>query len=343
MQERVYRTMAVLCRLVARFPVGTNVGLMYLLWMMVSGRLLGAGGAVIPGLAALGLPEAVVRRAWASLGSGAWGSEGLIAGLGGLGAEEGRWRAHRHGGYRPVAADLTGFFRPRLAGCPTKHYHGAAGKALPAIPVGVVARVGSVGGQRWGLPLALVRADPADPSAAAHAALLVRRAVALLGPGDALVVDREFGVRLLQAERVPAFVVRVRKNFVARRARVPAYAGKGRPAERGDWVRPLARTYAGKEIPATPPDLVTTWTEDGVELRGETWLDLVLPDAAPGGPTFRALAIHDPRYAEPLLLVTPRALSARDAGALYHDRWPVEQLPLAGKQMVGAARQFVSE
>jgi hypothetical protein len=158
-----------------------------------------------------------------------------------------------------------------------------------------------------------------------------------------LVVDRGFGVRLLQAERVPAFVVRARKNFVARRAAVPDYAGKGRPPERGDWVRPLARSYAGKETPATPPDAVTTWTEDGVELRGETRLGLVLPDAAPGGPTFRALAIHDPRYAEPLLLVTPQPLSARDARDLYHDRWPVEQLPLAGKQMVGAARQFVSE
>src|SRR5437762_8040519 len=112
MQGRVYRTLAVLCRLVGAFPIGTNPGLVQLLWMMVSGRLLGTRGAVIPGLAALGLPEAVVRRAWASLGSGAWGSAGLIAGLGGLVAEEGRWRAHRHGGYRPAAADLTGFFRP---------------------------------------------------------------------------------------------------------------------------------------------------------------------------------------------------------------------------------------
>ncbi|MBI3972691.1 MAG: hypothetical protein HY332_15545, partial [Chloroflexi bacterium] len=36
------------------------------------------------------------------------------------------------------------------------------------------------------------------------------------------------------------------------------------------------------------------------------------------------------------LALTPRAL--RD---LYRDRWPVEQLPLAAKQLLGAARQFV--
>src|SRR5207245_2903709 len=121
MQERVYRTLAVLCRLVGRFPIGTNLGLVYLLWMMVSGRLLGTRGAVIPGLSGLGLPDAAVRRAWASLGSGAWTSEGLLVGWSELIAGEGQWRAHSHGGYHPVAADLTGFFRPRLVGCPTKH------------------------------------------------------------------------------------------------------------------------------------------------------------------------------------------------------------------------------
>src|SRR6266536_3484895 len=165
MQERVYRTLAVLCRLVARFPVGTNLGLVHLMWMMVSGRLLATRGAVIPGLAALGLPERSVRRAWASLGHGAWASGELVARWGELVAEEGRWRAREHGGYRAVAADLTVFFRPRLAGCATKHYHGAAGKALPAIPLGLVARVGSVGGQRLALPLALVRAKAAAPGA----------------------------------------------------------------------------------------------------------------------------------------------------------------------------------
>ena len=87
-------------------------------------------------------------------------------------------------------------------------------------------------------------------------------------------VDREFGVGLLQAERVPRFVARVRKNFVARRAAPPDYRGRGRPAERGAWVRPLARTYKGKETPATPPDWGTTWREGEVEVRAEVWQGL---------------------------------------------------------------------
>ena len=66
-----------------------------------------------------------------------------------------------------------------------------------------------------------------------------------------------------------------------------------------------------------------------------------MPDAAPGAPTLRVVAIHDPRYREPLLLASPLAASATVLHALYRDRWPVEQLPLAAKQMLGAARAFV--
>ncbi len=32
---------------------------------------------------------------------------------------------------------------------------------------------------------------------------------------------------------------------------------------------------------------------------------------------------------------------SRTLKAIYHDRWPVEQLPLSAKQMLGAYRQFV--
>jgi hypothetical protein len=60
-----------------------------------------------------------------------------------------------------------------------------------------------------------------------------------------------------------------------------------------------------------------------------------------GVATFNCVVIHDPRYAEPLLLNSPLALSGEQLRRLYLDRWPIEQLPLAAKQMLGAARQFV--
>jgi hypothetical protein len=343
MQASVYRVLRLVCAVVAAVPVGTNLGLVYLLWMLVSGRLLQTRGAVIPGLSLAGLPDPVVRRAWAALGQGRWTIAALLTSWQGVVAGEAQWQPHEYDGYRPVAVDVTGFWRPRLRGCPTTQYDGRAGKALPAIPIGIVARVGSVGGQRLGLPVALVRADPDDPSVAAHERALVRAALAESAAQDVLVLDAGFGVRRLQEAGAPAYVVREAKNVTARRTTPPAYRGRGRYPSRGAVVRPLARTYRGRVIAATPPDWVETWPEGAAVVRAEGWDDLVLPDAAPGAPTFRLVAIHDPRWTEPLVLASPLAVAARVLRDLYRDRWPVEQLPLAAKQMIGAARQFVSE
>jgi hypothetical protein len=55
--------LTLLCALVAPLPVGTNLGLLHLLWMLVTGRLLATRCAVIPGLDACGLARRAVRRA----------------------------------------------------------------------------------------------------------------------------------------------------------------------------------------------------------------------------------------------------------------------------------------
>lgn len=347
MQEAVYRVLTLVSALVVDVPIGTNLGLLHLFWMLLSGKALLSRGAIFPGLSAVGLSEGAVRRAWAALGRGSWTSHRLVKQWGVVVEAEGFWQPHRHGGYQPVAVDITAFARPRLQACPTRHYSTAVGKAVPAIPVGIIARVGSVGAQRFGLPRALVRADPKDPSPSAHRRVLLKRAVELQAPTEVLVLDREFTVGQVQAAGATAWVTRLLKNVTARRADPPPYPGRGRPATYGDLVRPLARRRKGQEIVATPPDQVIIWTEpdsDGDRtLRAEQWLRLVLPDAAPGSPTFTIVAIADPAYTEPLLVATPLPLTPPVLRALYRDRWPVEQLPLAAKQMLGAARQFVHE
>jgi DDE superfamily endonuclease len=326
MPDAVCRMLTLLCTLVVACP---------------SGRLLGARGALFPGLADCGLSAPATRRAWAALGQGDWTSGQLIGRWAGVVAREGQWQPHAHGGYRPVAVDGTGFWRPRLRGCPTTHYHGVAGRALPAIPLGLIAGVGSAGAQRLAVPRAFVRADPADPTPGAHARRLVREAARQCAADEVLVLDAGFGVALLQEEGTPRYVVRLAKHATFRRAVPPPYSGRGRPPTRGAKVRPLARTHKRRTIPATPPDRVETWREDALLLRAEVWADLVRPDAAADGPTITVLAIHDPRHREPLLLATSLSLAARAARDCYRDRWPVEQLPLAAKQMLGAARQFV--
>jgi len=333
MPEAVYRMLVLLWTLVTPLPIGTNLGLLHLLWMLVSGRLLETRGAVIPGLSACGLPERAVRRAWAALGQGDWTSEDLLARWRTLVEAEGRWQAHTHGGYHPVGVDVTGFWRPQLQTCPTRHYNAEAGSALPAILVGLIGRVGSVGSQRLALPLAWVRADPADPRSSTHERLLVRAAVAQCAADDALVLDAGFSIALLQEEGATRFVVRCAKNSTFRRAQPPASGGRGRIPTRGVLVRPLARTFKGTLLPATPPNRAETWQDAGVTLRAEIWDDLVLCDAAADSPSFTVIAVHDPRYREPLLLASPLTVSAQTVHALYHDRWAVEQLPLAAKQM----------
>jgi hypothetical protein len=341
MPNPVYRVVSLLSAVVAGLPVGTNLSLLLVLWMMVSGQLLETRGAVLPGLARLGLSAGAVRRAWAALGQGRWGSGGLLARWRRLVEREGQWQPRVHGGYRVVAADITAYWRPRLRGCETKHYHAVAGKALPAIPLGMVARIGRAGEQRLGLPVALVRADQDGPSPSALLRKLLKEAAGALAEDELLVTDREFHPSQHQAAGVTRYVTRLPKNTTARRASCPPYRGRGRPPKYGVLVRPLPRQYQGRRIAATPADQEVRWQDGATTVRAERWCDLVLADAPAGGTSFDIVAIHDPRHAQPLLLASPLRLSAQELSAAYADRWPIEQLPLAGKQMIGAARQFV--
>ena len=165
MSPRVYRLNGILSRVVQGVPVGTNLGLFHLLWMLLSGRLLLSRGAVIPGLAALGLAAEAVRRAWAALAYGTWHTAQLLEAWEQLVREEQVFHAHQYGGYRPVACDRVGFFRPRRQDCPTTPSSAPAGQALPASPLGLAARVGTVGTPRLALPGRLVRGEPTATSA----------------------------------------------------------------------------------------------------------------------------------------------------------------------------------
>src|SRR2546429_6232337 len=112
MPEAVYRMMTLLCALVAPLPVGTNLGVLHLLWMLVSGQLLATRGAVIPGLSACGLAERAVRRAWAALGQGPWTSAALRARWAPLVAAGGHWQPQAHRAPPPCSHHVAAFLRP---------------------------------------------------------------------------------------------------------------------------------------------------------------------------------------------------------------------------------------
>src|SRR5947209_20490726 len=114
MSPTVYRINTLLSSALRSVPVGTNLALCHLLWTMLSGRLLASRGALFPALADFGLPAPAVRRAWAALAGGDWQIAALLATWRKQVEAEGDWQSRRHGPYRPVVADLVGFFRPRL-------------------------------------------------------------------------------------------------------------------------------------------------------------------------------------------------------------------------------------
>ncbi len=336
----VYRICTLLTQVLEDVPLGTNLGLLHLFLALMSGRFLHARGAVFAALDSLGLAPAAVRRSSAALCYGGWNTADLLARWQQTVIQEGRFVAACYEGVRPVACDLTAFFRPHLQGLDSKHYVSTAGKALPAVCFGLGVAVGRIGNMRFALPRLFVRRK-AGESESDLQTRLVAQAARTLAACEALIVDAGFALAdLLTAENL-RFVARARANQTARRSELPAYKGRGRRPTRGDIVRPLARTRAGKDIAATPCDATARWHDGAHRLTAQIWNNLVLPDAKPGVPTFRLVAIYDPRYKEPLLLATNLSVSAWALWRLYKERWGVEHLPLAAKPLLGCERAYV--
>jgi len=336
-------TIAILNELLVGLPIGTNLAMMHVFWALLSGQLLPSRGALIPALKAIGLEDEAVRRAWAAISKGVWQTALLIElwrrHVEGLPD----WKRHEYEGYKPVVADVTAFWRPTLKNCPSKHYHPAAGRAMPAVIFGVVGKVGEINGQRIALPQAFERVHPTDSSEARLWRMILKNINKTLEPDEIVVVDAGVKVRDLQKAGVKQYVVRLANNFTARRNVLPEYCGMGRPVVYGELVRPLARMYKGKALTATTPDETHSWVEDGRMLRAEIWRNLVLPDCEPNvhNQIFDVYAIYDPSFDTPWLLATPVVLKPISVRNIYKDRWPVEQIPLSAKQMIGSHRQFV--
>jgi hypothetical protein len=335
-------TINVLSQLTQALPVGTNLALLHFLWMLVSGALLPSRGAIFPALKSIGLDDAATRRAWVAFRKGMWQMPVILV----LWREQIQshpdWKQHRYEGYLPVPADVTAFWRPALKHCPSQHYHPAAKRALPAVIFGIIGEVGELNGQRIALPRAFERVYPKDPSEARLWEEILKQVKKSLQADEIVVIDAGLKISDLQEAGLKGYELRLATNFTARRNFLPEHQ-RGRKPKYGVIVRPLPRRYKDKTLAATAPDEIYTWTENGSELRAEIWRELVLQHTLPGkdNQTFDVYAIYDPDFAQPWLLAVPLKLKPESVRAIYKNRWPVEQIPLAAKQMVGAHRQFV--
>ncbi len=339
----VNSTIQALEAIVKNLPVGTNFALLQLMWMMLQGALLTSRGALFPGLIGSGFKMSTARRCWAAMRYGAWEKRELLEAWQEYVKSQGQWVEHDHDGYRAVPVDLTAFWRPCLKGWLGKHFHSLAGRALPAVVFGVVVWVGQIGEQRVPLLKALVRAKQQDPSEAVLTDKLLKQVGQQLQPDEVALFDAGFKLAALQAAQIKQSVVRLASNVTARRNYPVDYKGRGRRPVYGELVRPLVRQYKGRTISATAPDFTQVFEYQGRTIKVKGWHDLILPGVGPDptNDTFDIYLFEDPLYNDPLLLASTLRLHPATCFGLYQDRWPVEQVPLSAKQMIGAFRQFV--
>ena len=215
----------------------------------------------------------------------------------------------------------------------------------PGATFAVVVQVGQVGSQRVPFLRQLLRGGNQPETEAVLKEKMLSWARHHLGQKEVLVCDAGVKLQQMQAAGVSRFVLRLARNCTARRNGLPSPSpsGRGRPREYGPLVRPLARTYNDRRLPASAPDRRCRFRQYDVMITVHGWHGVVRSDqkANPTNQTFTIWVYFDPRFRQPLVLATNLDADAATIFRLYGDRWPVEQVPLVAKQLLGLHRQLV--
>lgn len=336
-------TVQVLEQIVKFVPLGTNLALLQLMWAMISGSFLSSRGAIHSALAKSGFESGEIRRSWRALRKGKWNIHELVWSFRQHVEQSEQWQSHEYEGYRPVAVDTTAYWRPRLRGWPGKLYRQLTGKTMIGIGFGLIADIGQVGEQRLPLIRAIVRGQDAAESEMTLKERTLAKSARLLKANEALIHDGGVSIMQVQVARIARFVVRLGTNCTARLPYLPTKKGRGRPPTRGILVRPLARKWKDRRLSATRPDVTIRFNFDGRTITAYGWHDLMRSDlkVADKHELFSIWVFADPLFKTPLVLGTNLQATPAAVFRLYLDRWPVEQIPLAAKQMLGCQRQFV--
>jgi hypothetical protein len=313
------------------------------MWAMITGSFLSSRGAIHSALIRSGFEPEEIRRSWRALRWGKWNIYELVQCFRQQVELTGQWQSHEYGGYRPVAVDTTAFWRPRLQGWPGKLYRQLAGKAMTGIGFGLIADVGQVGEQRLPLIRAIVRGHDAADSEMNLKERTVAKAARLLKEDEVLLHDGGLSIAQLQAVGAARFIVRLGTNCTARRPYLPAYKGRGRRPTRGILVRPLKRKWKDRVLSATRPDVTISFEFEERTITACGWHGLMRSDlkVADDHELYSVWVFADPLFKTPLVLGTNLSAEPEVIFSLYLDRWPVEQIPLATKQVLGCQRQFV--
>lgn len=339
----IEQTLQALQFIVQSVPVGTNLALIHLMWSILNGSFLVSRGAIFPALQENGFSSEEIRRSWQAMRYGAWNIDNLLHSWRKYVKQQGEWQVHEYEGYRPLAVDLTAFWRLRLKGWMGKYFNGIANRMLKGIGFALVVEVGELAGERLPILRKILRADATELSQKELKLKALSWVGENLAENEVLIFDAGAHISELKSASIKQYVLRLASNCTARRNQLPEYSGQGRRPEYGQLVRPLPRQRKGQRIEATEPDFETSFEVDGRTIHAQSWHNLVLSDMKvdPSDQSFSIWVFFDPLYTDPLVLGTELCLQPLSLFQLYLDRWPVEQVPLVAKQMLGLHRQFV--
>ncbi len=356
-----YRILELIEQLVSVVSKGTALGLSDLASALLSGYFIESGGAVTPALEAFLRRqiedeeeiEARTRRGAKALTYGNYNLKELMNKLQDLIEAEGIWKPTIIQGLRVKSVDFTGYRRLAVEKLNAKAYFSDASRAVKAVPVGIIASVGEVNGRRVALLKNATVADLKVNDEAARTEQLYKQVAKELEDDEIAAFDA--GFRLVRAveEGVLHCLIRLAKNitFGATAGKIPERTSNKGPTPsqyKAKIVRPLERKHGDKTLPATESDEIHTFTnEDGVEIVVHIWNGLYFLERQLKGVTnerkkkelrhtpIKVMAIHDPRYNNPLLVGTPMLeLAPESAPQIYAARWPVEGLPQTGKYIL---------
>jgi hypothetical protein len=356
-----YRILDLIEQMVAVAPKGTALGLSDIVSAMFSGYFIASGGAVTPAIEAfLGQyiknekeKEARSRRGAKAVTYGSYNLKELMDKLQEIVKEEGAWQPTVVQGYRVAPVDFTAYRRAAVKTMKTKAYDADAGKAVSAVPIGMIASVGEVNGQRVALLKNVALADLSVNDGSGHKKQLYQQVATALAEDELAVFDAGFKMVEALAANIRHCLLRLSKNvtFGKTAGRIPKRTSAKGPEPtqyKAEIARPLARQHGGKTLPATEADSIYTMKdENGRDIEVHIWHKLYLLERQLKKVTdkrqkqklrhtpLKVMAIYDPDYDAPLLVGTPLLqLKPEAAAKAYAARWPIEGLPQAGKYML---------
>ncbi len=356
-----YRIQELIEQMVAVAPKGTALGLSDVISAMFSGCFIESGGAITPAVEAFLRQKikdekeraARTRRAAKAVTYGKYNLHELINKLRDIVEEEGHWQSIKAQNYRITSVDFTAFRRTAVKKLKAKAYVADANRAVPAVPIGMIASVGEVNGQRVAILKDAVPADLSKNDNVLHKKKLYKQVAKGLDKDEIAVFDA--GFKLVEAAEadIQRCLIRLAKNCTfgktaGKIAKRKSNRGRRPTQYKAEIVRPLARKHGGKTVPATKADKICTMIdENDREIEVHIWKKAYFLERHLKNITdkrkkrklrqlpLKVMAIYDPDYDDPLLVGTPvLTLKPEAAYKIYVSRWPVEGLPQTGKYIL---------